>query len=60
MIKQLLEHSVRKDLRRINKKNTHLAYMKALYPIPKAAYWAGYHKKKLIFLVILGMASWAY
>jgi hypothetical protein len=60
MIKKLLEHSVRKDLRRANKKHTHNEYMRALNPIPKAAYWAGYHKKKLIALAILGIVSWTY
>ena len=60
MIKKLLEHSVRKELRRANKKHTHGEYLRALLPLPKAAYWAGYHKKKLILLVVVGIVSWTY
>lgn len=60
MIRQLLEHAVRKDLRRGNKARNHLQYLRALAPLPRTAYWAGYHKKKLIFLAIVGVVSWTY
>jgi len=60
MIKQLLEHAVRKDLRRGNKSHNHVQFLRALAPIPRVTYWAGYHKKKLIFLVIAGVVSWTY
>ncbi len=60
MIKKLLEHEVRKDLRRANKKITHREYLRALDPIPKVVYWAGYHKKKLILLFVFGVVAWSY
>lgn len=60
MIKKLLEHSIRKDLRRANKKHTHSEYLRALLPLQKAVYWTGYHKKKLILLVVVGIVSWTY
>lgn len=60
MIRQLLEHTVRKDLRRGNKIHSHRQYLRALAPIPRATYWAGYHKKKLILLVVLGAIGWTY
>lgn len=28
--------------------------------MPRIGYWAGYHKKKLIFLVVLGVVAWTY
>lgn len=59
-MRQLLEHAVRKDLRRGNKANNHRQFLHALAPVPRMAYWSGYHKKKLIFLVVLGVVGWTY
>lgn len=60
MIAALLTHKNRKDLVRKNKKHNHREYLRALETGPKIKYWAGYHKKKLIFFALVGLVGWTY
>lgn len=60
MIKKLLDHAVRKDIHRANKKNIHREYLRALMPLPKIVYWSGYHKKKIILFIVANVVGWAY
>ena len=60
MISKLLAHKIRKDLLRDNKKHNHREYLQALQLEHKVKYWAGYHKKKLIFLGLMVLVTWNY
>lgn len=60
MIAALLNHKIRKELIRNNKKHNHKEYLRALQTGPKIKYWAGYHKKKLIFLALVALVGWTY
>lgn len=60
MINTLLTHKIRKDLIRENKKHNHREYLQALDKWPRVRYWAGYHKKKLIFFGLVALISWNY
>lgn len=60
MINTLLNHNIRKDVVRENKKLNHKEYLRALQTEHKIKYWAGYHKKKLIFFGLVAVVSWTY
>ena len=60
MLNIILTHKIRKDIIRNNKKQNHREYLHALELQPKIRYWAGYHKKKLIFFGLVALISWNY
>ena len=60
MLARLLNHRIRKELLKVNKRHNHREYLKALQMGPAVKYWSGYHKKKLIFLVLVVVISWTY
>lgn len=60
MINTLLNHKIRKDIIRNNKKHNHQDYLRSLHAFPKFRYWTGYHKKKLLFFALIGLLSWHY
>lgn len=60
MIRKILQNEVRKDLRRANNHNNHREYLRALNPVGKLNYLARYHKKKIIFTILVSGVSWTY
>ncbi len=60
MIKNLMDHTIRKEIIRKNKKINHKSFTSSMDYFSKIPYLMKYHKKKLIFLCILGVASWTY
>jgi hypothetical protein len=60
MIAKILHNEVRKDLRRANNHHNHREYLRALNPISKIGYLSRYHKKKLIFSILIAGISWTY
>ena len=60
ILKDLLKHKVRKEIIKNNKKLNHKAYTKSLSWGQKIPFLMKYHKKKLIFLLVLGIVTWNY
>ena len=60
MIKSFINHAIRKDILRKNKKINHLQYRDALPWLSRLTYTAGDHKKKLIFFVVVSLVCWTY
>lgn len=60
MIRKILQNEVRKDLRRANNHHNHREYLRALNPLGKLNYLARYHKKKIIFSILVSGISWTY
>ncbi len=60
MIKNLLQHKIRKDILSNNKKINHKSFLRSMNVATKIPYLMSYHKKKLIFAVVLGIVSWTY
>jgi hypothetical protein len=60
MIKNLMQHKIRKDILTNNKKINHKAFLKSMNFTKKIPYLMSYHKKKLVFAVVLGLVSWTY
>jgi hypothetical protein len=60
MIKNLLQHKIRKDILANNKKINHKSFLKSMGLTEKIPYLMSYHKKKLIFAVVIGLISWTY
>lgn len=54
-IKQLLKHSIRKDILKGNKKINHKSYVRSLSFPQNMFYLMKYHKKKLIFSILVGI-----
>lgn len=60
LIRQLLQHRIRKDVLSANKKTNHKCFRDSLPFWDRLLYVAKYHKKKLIALVLLATISYVY
>lgn len=60
MISQLLKHSIRKDIIKGNKKVNHKSFVRSMNLSSKIPYLMKYHKKKIIFSMLVGIIIYTY